>query len=501
MTRAAVANGIPATGQWLAVSQYPELYDAIGCADGCDPAGSPTHFKLPDLRPTTPNGLTTSLCASGSLATSLAAQAPAFVSAASTSFSLGAAGTFTVIAVGNPGPTLSMSGTLPAGVTFTASSGILAGTPAATGSFALTFTATSTAGTTTQDFTLTVFDPSAPQLTTLAGTGTGDLHGTINPAGKSCVAAFQYGSTTAYGDTVAAGTFTGTGTVNVDASAVLAPEVAYHYRLTAVCDGVPVSGNDVSFTPPFVGTVFAPDATGANLEIFTLCYDDEEKGLMMIRNKNDFPVTIDYNSLTLSGSSYILPGNSSRIYIYKYSIVSFYNNSLLFKQVAANNQMCTDDPDPKFSIFGYALGSNATHAFYTFQNNNTAAMPIQVRAGTDLYGLSLPEVSATELAVPKNDIEVFYNGVTLFVVIQSANPPLTYDAVAVPVCHATAAGTATFDLQNRSGTAHTVTIGGTATTVAAGTTSSVTVPWQASYDVLLDGTRLCAVPPAGLECP
>ena len=69
--------------------------------------------------------------------------APAITSANNATFTVGTAGTFTVTATGVPAPTLSESGALPSGVTFTASTGVLSGTPAAgtAGSYALTFTA------------------------------------------------------------------------------------------------------------------------------------------------------------------------------------------------------------------------------------------------------------------------------------------------------------------------------------------------------------------------
>src|SRR5262249_39023772 len=58
-------------------------------------------------------------------------QAPAITSANNTTFTVGAAGSFTVTATGNPTPTITEAGTLPAGVTFNASTGVLSGTPAA----------------------------------------------------------------------------------------------------------------------------------------------------------------------------------------------------------------------------------------------------------------------------------------------------------------------------------------------------------------------------------
>jgi large repetitive protein len=86
-----------------------------------------------------------------------------FTSATSTSFSVGIAGTFTVTAVGAATPTLTLTGTLPAGVTFVDNgdgTATLSGTPAAgtAGAHALTFTATNSSGTVTQSFTLNVND-------------------------------------------------------------------------------------------------------------------------------------------------------------------------------------------------------------------------------------------------------------------------------------------------------------------------------------------------------
>ena len=87
--------------------------------------------------------------------------APAFTSLASTAFTVGQPPAFTVMATGTPTPTLSETGSLPPGVTFTANTNgtaTLGGslTSASEGNFPLTFSATSTAGKTSQSFTLTV---------------------------------------------------------------------------------------------------------------------------------------------------------------------------------------------------------------------------------------------------------------------------------------------------------------------------------------------------------
>ncbi len=81
---------------------------------------------------------------------------PIFTSPASTKFTINSAGTFTVTATGTTPITFKQTGTLPKGVTFTAATGVLSGTPTAFGNFNFTFTATNSAGSTTQNFTLVV---------------------------------------------------------------------------------------------------------------------------------------------------------------------------------------------------------------------------------------------------------------------------------------------------------------------------------------------------------
>jgi hypothetical protein len=95
-------------------------------------------------------------------------QAPAITSANSATFSVGAAGTFTVTTTGFPAPSLVESGTLPGGVTFNTSTGVLSGTPAlgTAGTYPITFTATNGVGSpASQPFTLTV--NTAPVITSV----------------------------------------------------------------------------------------------------------------------------------------------------------------------------------------------------------------------------------------------------------------------------------------------------------------------------------------------
>ena len=116
---------------------------------------------------------------------------PAITSADHTTFTVGTPGSFTVTATGHPAPSLSETGTLPAGVTFTDhgdGTAALAGTPASgsAASYPITITAHDTVSPDAQQsFTLSV-NPPQPHTLTVArsGLGTGTVSST--PGGIDC---------------------------------------------------------------------------------------------------------------------------------------------------------------------------------------------------------------------------------------------------------------------------------------------------------------------------
>jgi hypothetical protein len=100
--------------------------------------------------------------------------APLITSTNSATFAVGSPGSFTVTASGYPAPALTEAGALPNGVTFNTTTNLLSGTPAAgtTGSYPITFTATNSAGTNTQNFTLTVQAAGTGPTASFVGTDT-----------------------------------------------------------------------------------------------------------------------------------------------------------------------------------------------------------------------------------------------------------------------------------------------------------------------------------------
>jgi len=118
-------------------------------------------------------------------------EGPAITSANAAAFTVGTAGTFTVTTTGYPKPTITESGTLPAGVSFTDNgngTATLAGTPAAGtgGAYALTITsANDVSPVATQSFTLTVH-----QAPAIASAGAATF--TVGTAGSFTVTTSGY---------------------------------------------------------------------------------------------------------------------------------------------------------------------------------------------------------------------------------------------------------------------------------------------------------------------
>ena len=163
---------------------------ATGLLAGTPAAGSQGLYPLTF---TAGNGVPPDAVQAFSLLVAMATGAPAITSADHATFTAGAAGSFTVTATGIPAPSLAVAGTLPAGVTFTPVTGLLAGTPAAgsQGAYALTFTAANgVAPDAAQGFTLQVaVAPRAPAITsadhaafTTGAAGSFTVTATGNPA-------------------------------------------------------------------------------------------------------------------------------------------------------------------------------------------------------------------------------------------------------------------------------------------------------------------------------
>lgn len=111
-----------------------------------------------------------------------------------------------------------------------------------------------------------------PSTITLAATNstvsTATLNGTVNANGASTTVTFEYGETTAYGQTFTASPSPVTGNSETSVSAAisgLAAGKTYHFRVNAVSSGGTTPGSDMTFTtsylPPTVTTLGATNPT------------------------------------------------------------------------------------------------------------------------------------------------------------------------------------------------------------------------------------------------
>jgi hypothetical protein len=128
-----------------------------------------------------------------------------------------------------------------------------------------------------QSITLLVVMPSgprvAPTVTTSAASNvtssSATLNGRVNPNGLATTAYFQWGTTTAYGNTTSAQSL-GNGTTEgpVAANLVgLAPHTTYHVRAVATNGGGTTTGSDSPFTTPGSPGAIFTDGSGPNSAI------------------------------------------------------------------------------------------------------------------------------------------------------------------------------------------------------------------------------------------
>ena len=192
-------------------------------------------------------------------------QAPAITSANNTTFTVGTAGSFTVTATGNPAPNLSETGTLPAGVTFNTSTGVLSGTPAAGtgGTYPITFTAANGVdANATQSFTLTINQvpaaiTSANNTTFTVGTaGSFNVTATGNPAPNLS----ETGTLPSGVPNTSTGMLSGTPAAGTDGT----------YSITFTAANGVGSNATQSFTLTVNAASAAPSITSANSTTFTV---------------------------------------------------------------------------------------------------------------------------------------------------------------------------------------------------------------------------------------
>ena len=187
-------------------------------------------------------------------------QPPVITSAATTTFVVGNAATYQVVATGSPAPTFSITaGSLPATVAFMNPAGLITAAPPSTtaGSpFTFTITATNTGGSTTQVFTLNV--SSGPTISTqpaaaTVAAGAGAQYSVVAAANGGGVLTYQWqrqaSGTIGFVPLIEGGKYTGTTTATLTVSPTALADSGDKFQVV-VSSGVgsPATSNEALLT-------------------------------------------------------------------------------------------------------------------------------------------------------------------------------------------------------------------------------------------------------------
>jgi hypothetical protein len=182
-------------------------------------------------------------------------QAPAITSANSATFTAGTAGSFAVTTTGYPAATITDSGAVPKGTTFTDANGTatIAGTPTVAGTYTLSLTAANaTSPNATQSLVLTVLAAGGPTITSTA-TDTATVGTALTPSFKVTTSGTPAPSLTKTGGLPAGVIFTN------------------NANGTATISGTPTAGG------VFTLTITAKNTLGSAIQTFTLTVNQVPK--------------------------------------------------------------------------------------------------------------------------------------------------------------------------------------------------------------------------------
>ncbi len=464
----------------------------------------------------------TSVAADGSV-TLTEHVAPTITSADSAASIVGAPFSTTVTTTGDPAPALTETGALPTGVTFVDNgngTATISGTPAAGtgGSYPLTITATSTAGTATQAFTLT--NSEAPTITSastatfstgVAGTYTVTTTGypaaTITESGtlpKGLTFAAGTTGTATIAGTAASGT-AGTYPVSVSATNSSGSTATLALTITVNVGKAPTitSGASADFTLGDAGS-FAVTTTGSPIPAITetgalpsgLTFTDQGNGTALVSGT---PTATGTTVLDITAANSIAPNATQALSVVvgqAPTITSAATDTATVGAASTFTVTTTGYPAP-------SLGETGTlPAGVTFVNNGngTATLGGTPAAGT---GGSYP-ISITAINGTGSTTQTFTLTVDQAPAITSAASAsfgenaagsLTVTTTGYPAPTLTEAGTLPAGVTFVAGTAGTATLAGTPAFLTAGTYPLTVTATNAASTVTQDFTLTVAASP------
>jgi len=334
--------------------------------------------------------------------------APAITSADNASFTVGTAGTFTVTTTGNPVSTITKTGTLPSGLTFTDNgdgTATLAGTPAGgtAGAHVITIgAANGTLPNASQSFTINVNQ--APAITSAASatftvgtagnfavTGTGFPAPTFSVTAGTLPSGVTLASNGTLSGTPAAGTG-GTHAVTITGSNGTAPDATQAFTLTVDEAPTITSTNATSFFEGTPGT-FAVTATGYPVASFsetgalpsgvTLASNGTLSGTPAASTSGSYPITITANNGVSPNAtqSFTLTVSTTPI---APAITSANSTTFTVGTLGTFAVTGTGNPSPTFAVTAGTLPSGVTLA----SNGTLSGTPAAGTGGTHVVTIT-----------------------------------------------------------------------------------------------------------------
>ncbi len=364
-TVTSAANGSP-TGTVTFTSGATTLCTTealVGGAGSCSANNAPTG---PDTVTATYSGDSSFAGSSGT--TSLTVnEAPAITSANSALFTEGTDGSFPVTATGSPSPTVTESGTLPEGVTF--SGGVLSGTPTQDGVYSVTFEASNGVGSpAVQSFTLTV--DAAPAITsanTALFTEGGEGSFAVTATGSPSPTVTESGTLPA-GVTFSGGVLSGTPTqdgvyqISFEASNGVGSPSVQSFTLTVDAAPVITSANAALFT----------EGSGGSFTVTASGYPSPT-----IAESGTLPAGVTFSGGVLSGTPTVTGS---------FSISFIATNSAGF---SSQGFTLTVDSKPAITSANKALFTLGTAGSFTVTATGVPSPTISIASGSLPTGLSL----------------------------------------------------------------------------------------------------------------
>jgi hypothetical protein len=305
------------------------------------------------------------------------------------------------------------------------------------------------------------------------------LNGAVNANGTNCTVSFEYGNTTSYGNTIAAGTVTGStdnsvgAGVTINYTATGPQERLIHYRLKVTNEYGTYYGRD------FIATPIDPTR---NIFISATCTDHPTWAYYELQNNNSFDITVNYTAgASYTGSVIIGSQQVQQINVGKGSICSFAYHYTLFRQVVTNDQPCSETQLPKQKIFMTATGKIASDKMmYRIENSNSSSVNIEILCGSSNYTYTIAPQSVAYFAGTLAEAQIGISGEAF--AISSPSGGYAYEGMdwlsVTPL--STTATTANFELYNRDDATHTFVMRN-----AGGTENSYTLAAYESRTVTL----------------